>query len=114
MKYAVVRISGHQYRVTEGDKLKVDRLKDKTTETLLFVDGTKVEIGSPVLKGVGVDLQVLEEKKDKKIEVIRFKAKSRYRRKRGHRQPITILQVKALGRGKGKIAAKAKTKPTKS
>ena len=95
MKYAVVRIKGKQYRVSEGDCLLVDRVKEKeiTSEVLLVVDEKKVEIGTPVVKNAKVILKVEGEEKGEKIDVLKYKAKSRYRKHIGFRPTFTKVTV---------------------
>ncbi|MEA3354918.1 MAG: 50S ribosomal protein L21 [Patescibacteria group bacterium] len=99
MKFAVIKTGGKQYKVSEGDVIKVEKLKAKPKEKITFkdvyllVDGTEVEIGQPLVKGVKVTAQVLDQQKDKKIRVVKFKAKSKYRRVQGHRQRLTVLKI---------------------
>lgn len=96
MKYVVARIGNRQFRLGEGQQVAVDRVDGKVSEVLLFVDNGNVQIGRPLVSGVRVKTKVLEEGKDKKIIVRRFKAKSRYRKTKGHRQPITKLLVEKI------------------
>ena len=81
MKYTVIRIGGKQYKVSEGEEVLVDKLADTKkveSEVLLFVDDGKVKVGKPVLKDVKVRVKVVTEmEKGQKIEVYKFKAKSR-------------------------------------
>lgn len=99
MKYAVVKIQGKQHLVTAGQKLIVDRLpgkaKDKVEfkEVLLTIDGDKVKVGQPLVKGSSVTVEIIAQVKGEKIRVSKFKAKSRYRRVRGHRQLETELKI---------------------
>lgn len=96
MKYVVFRLKGNQYKVKEGEEILVGRLgEDKPeAEVLLLVDKGKVKVGKPVLKNVKVKFRVLaEEEKGKKITVLKYKAKSRYRKKRGFRPIYTRLLV---------------------
>lgn len=99
MKYAVVKISGKQHLVSAGQKLTVDRLegkvKDKLTfkEVLLTINEKTVEIGKPLLKNAVVTAEITAQSKDKKIRVVKFKSKSRYRRVKGHRQQKTVLKI---------------------
>lgn len=99
MKYAVVKTGGKQYRVKEGEELEVEKIKGKKGdkielgEVLLLVDNDKVKIGTPKLDKIRVTAEILEQKKDKKIRVAKFKAKSRYRRVKGHRQLLTRVKV---------------------
>ncbi|KKR54762.1 MAG: 50S ribosomal protein L21 [Candidatus Woesebacteria bacterium GW2011_GWF1_40_24] len=99
-KYAVVRIGGKQYRVAEGEEILVDKLEDPkkiSTEVLLFTDGEKVSVGKPTLK-TEVKLKVLSElEKGEKVEIYKFKAKSRYKRHTGFRAQYTRLLVEKIG-----------------
>lgn len=99
-KYAVVRIAGHQYKVEEGQEILVDKLQDPkkiVSEVLLMVDGDKVEVGAPVLKDAKISLKVLKDmEKGEKIEVKKYKAKSRYRRHTGFRPQFTRLAVEKI------------------
>lgn len=97
--YAVIRTGGKQYLVREGDELIVDRLDEKEKnkvdlETLMIFDneGKEVEIGQPVLNKK-VKAEVLEHLKGDKIKIIRFKAKVRYRKRKGFRASLTKLKI---------------------
>lgn len=102
MKYAVIRTGGKQYRVKKGDILDVERLPQtgKTftfNDVLLVEDGDKVKMGNPLLKGAKVKAKVLEaEKRGEKLNIMRFKAKSRYRRRIGHRQSLTQVEITGI------------------
>lgn len=97
MKYAVVDIAGKQYKIEEGQELIVDRLEaeGKTVfdKVLLVVDGDKAEIGSPEVSGAKVEAEVLENLKGEKIRVLKYKAKSRYRKVRGFRASQTKIKI---------------------
>lgn len=104
-KFAVVRIAGKQYRVTEGEEILVDKMtfpskdevKKVVPEVLLFVDGDKVEIGDPVLTKAKVKVKVLVEvEKGEKIEIFKYKAKSRERRHIGFRAQHTRLLIEKI------------------
>ncbi len=98
-KFAVVRIAGKQYRVSEGDEILVDKLNDLKVvpEVLLFVDGDKVEVGTPVLTKAKVVVKVLAEvEKGEKIDIFKYKAKSRERRHIGFRAQHTRLLVEKI------------------
>lgn len=107
-KYAVIRIKGRQYRVEEGKEILVDKLTDPKKiepEVLLVVDPTSqelrgasgVKIGKPVLKDVKVKIKILaEEEKGDKITVLKYKAKSRYRKKRGFRPKYARLLIEKI------------------
>jgi large subunit ribosomal protein L21 len=101
MKYAIVKIGGSQYKVTEGEKIVVDKLATKTKtvefpEVLLLVDDKKVEIGSPLVKGAKIKANVLEDLKGEKIRVAKYKAKSRYRRVKGFRPSLTKIEINKI------------------
>lgn len=98
-KFAVIRILGKQYRVTEGQEILVDKMNDLKIqpEVLLFVDGDKIEIGTPVLKKAVVKLKVLKEvEKGEKIDIFKYKAKSRERRHVGFRAQYTRLLIEKI------------------
>lgn len=102
MKYAVVKIGGSQYKVAEGDEIEVEKIegdKGKTIEfdqVLLLVDEAKVKIGKPFIKGVEVKAKILDQFKGKKIRVATYKAKSRYRRVKGHRKQLTRVKISSI------------------
>ncbi|MEK7169161.1 MAG: 50S ribosomal protein L21 [Patescibacteria group bacterium] len=98
-KFAVIRIGGKQYRVTEGQEILVDKLTDLKSlpEVLLFVDGETVEVGTPVLTKAKVTVKVLAEvEKGEKIDIFKYKAKSRERRHVGFRPQYTRLLVEKI------------------
>ncbi len=102
MKYAIVKIGAKQYKVSEGDQIDIEKIeiepKKKVSfeEVLLLVDDKKTDIGQPVLKGVKVEGEVIEQFRDKKIRVAKFKAKSRYRKVMGHRQSKTKVKINKI------------------
>lgn len=98
-KFAVIRIGGKQYRVTEGQEILVDKMNDLKVapEVLLFVDGDKVEVGTPVLEKAKVTVKVLAElEKGEKVDIFKYKAKSRERRHVGFRAQYTRLLVEKI------------------
>ena len=98
-KYAVIRLQGRQYKVSEGEEVLVDKMNDLklTPEVLLVADGEKVEVGKPVVKDAKVTLKVLKEmEQGEKIEVYHFKAKSRYRKHTGFRPEFTRVLVEKI------------------
>jgi large subunit ribosomal protein L21 len=101
MKYAIVRIGGKQYKAIEGKEILVDKLTDPKkfdVEVLLVADGDKVSIGKPVLKDSPVKIKVVADmEKGEKIEIYKFKAKSRYKRHTGFRPQYTRLLVEKIG-----------------
>lgn len=101
-KWAVINQQGQQYIVSEGNEIemeKIDGKKDekvKFGEVLLYTDGEKTKIGQPSLSGVEVTGEVKDQIKAKKVIVAKFKAKSRYRRLRGHRQLKTLVRINKI------------------
>jgi len=99
MKRAVIRIKNRQYEVSEGEEILVDRNLDSKVEPevlLVFDDDNKVEVGKPVLEKAKVVLEVLDQVKGEKVEVLKYKAKSRYRRRYGFRPLFTKVRVKEI------------------
>jgi len=111
--HAVIETGGKQYRVAEGDVLRVEKLaaeagsKIDFDRVLLVSDGEKVSVGTPYVKGGKVTAEVTEQGRGEKIDVIKFKRRKKYRRKQGHRQDYTELKVTKIGAGAKKKAAKA-------
>ncbi|KKQ75963.1 MAG: 50S ribosomal protein L21 [Candidatus Woesebacteria bacterium GW2011_GWB1_38_5b] len=97
MKYAVIRLGGHQHKIAEGTEITVDRLHgDINPEVLLLVDESRVKVGKPVLKDVKVILKTLGDLKGPKLDVFKYKAKSRYRKHIGFRPHLTKILVEKL------------------
>lgn len=100
--YAIIVTGGKQYRVSEGDTLYVEKLSadvDSTvefTEVLALSNEGKLTVGSPLVEGAKVTAKVLKHGKTKKIVVFKFKRKKDYRRKQGHRQPYTQIQIEKI------------------
>ena len=97
--FAVIRTGGKQYRVQKDDKLEVEKLDIEAGKTVdfddvLFVsDGKTVKSGEPVVKGAVVTAKVLEQKRGPKITIFKKKRRQNYRRKKGHRQDLTLVQI---------------------
>ena len=102
MDYAVFKTGGKQYRVKPGDTLDVELLPNEVDsvaefgEVLALSDGGEVTIGAPLVEGAKVPAQVMSHYKDRKLMVFKYKAKNRYRRKRGHRQTYTRLRIRDI------------------
>jgi|TARA_B100001079_G_scaffold64883_1_gene55256 large subunit ribosomal protein L21 len=100
--FAIVNISGKQYRVEKGDKIKVALLeteagkKVKFENVLLTDDGKKVTVGNPTVSGATVSGTVMSHGRDKKVIVFKKKRRKGYRRKNGHRQDFSLLQIDAI------------------
>lgn len=101
MKKAVIATGGKQYLVSEGDEIRVELLKtDKKTATfepLLVIDEKNISIGKPTVQGATVtaDITSVDDKQDK-VTSIRYKAKKRVRKVRGHRQRLTTVKIKSI------------------
>ena len=98
---AVVKISGKQYLVSEKESLLVDLLpegaKELTLDALLVIDGEKIKVGTPTVKGSSVKAKVVEaEVKGDKLRVIRYKSKKRVHKETGHRQKYTKIEVTSI------------------
>ncbi len=101
-KFAVIKLGGAQLKVVEGKEYEVNKLDGKKgdkieiSEVLLFANGDDVKIGTPYVEGSKVTLEITSRKKDKKVDVFKYKAKSRYRKSAGHRSLITKVLVKKI------------------
>lgn len=100
--FAVIKTGGKQYIVQPGDKIEVEKLdaevgKEVTfPEVLLLADDKKSEIGAPMLKGAKVTGKVLAETKGEKLIIFKYKSKKRYKRKIGHRQKFTQVEITSI------------------
>ena len=101
--YAVVRSGGKQYRVEEGSQLTVGKLAgsagDKITfsEILFIADGDSIKAGAAALKGATVTAEIVGHQRGPKIEILRYKNKTRQRKTRGHRQDETTIKITKIG-----------------
>ncbi|MDU2066667.1 MAG: 50S ribosomal protein L21 [Sporomusaceae bacterium] len=100
--YAIIKTGGKQYRVAEGDVVTIEKLDVAAGETVAFdsvltvVKEGEVLIGKPFVAGAKVSAKVVDHGKDKKILVFKYKAKSNYRRRQGHRQPFTKVVIEKI------------------
>lgn len=96
---AVIKTGGKQYLVSPGQKIRIEKLDAKEGEKVTFSEVLlrekqgKVEIGSPLVKGAKVEGKVLRHGRGKKVIVFRYKSKTRYKKKKGHRQPFTEVEI---------------------
>jgi len=98
-KYAVIRLNGRQYKIEEKEEFLLDGFGGKkfSPEVLLVADGGKIKVGKPLVKGAKIVLKVIDkEVKGKKITVLKYKAKSRYRKKIGFRPQYTLVRVEKI------------------
>lgn len=99
--YAVIRTGGKQYRVSEGDRVRVEKLSGEVGDELeltdvLMIGGETVSIGRPLVEGAKVNAEIVAQDKYKKVVVYKFKRRKGYRLKAGHRQPYTELKVLSI------------------
>ena len=100
--YAIIKTGGKQYRVAEGDVITIEKLDAEANaavtfdEVLTVVNDGDVKVGAPLVDGAKVTGTVLEQGKAKKILVFKYKAKSNYRRRQGHRQPFTKVVIEKI------------------
>ncbi|MBQ9441940.1 MAG: 50S ribosomal protein L21 [Selenomonadaceae bacterium] len=100
--YAIIKTGGKQYKVSEGDEIIVEKLEvaegDEVTfdEVLSVVDGENVKIGQPKVEGAKVSAKVVKNGKGPKIRIFKYKHKTNYRRRQGHRQPFTKVKIEKI------------------
>ena len=100
--YAVIQTGGKQYRVQQGDVIFIEKLNAQAgeavtfDEVLLVGDADQSKVGTPVVEGAKVEGKVLAQVKGKKIVVYKYKAKKNERKKQGHRQPYTKVEITAI------------------
>lgn len=100
--YAIIQTGGKQYKVAVGDEVSVEKLNaeidtEVAFDVLLVSDGENVTVGTPFVAGIKATGKVLEHGKGKKVVVFKYKAKKDSRKKRGHRQPFTKVEITAIG-----------------
>jgi len=111
--YAIIETGGKQYRVKEGDQIKIEKINaaDGTQVTfdkvLVLGEGADVKVGTPYVEGAAVFANVIETGKNEKVIIFKYKAKKDYRKKQGHRQPYTMVEITGIS-AEGKAPA-AKT-----
>ncbi len=97
--HAIIVTGGKQYKVTEGDVLYVEKLPNEAGDTVTFdqvlavIDGDKATFGQPTVSGASVQANVVKNGKGKKVIVFKYKPKKNYKRKQGHRQPYTKIEI---------------------
>ena len=123
--FAIVTISGKQYRVKEGDQIKIANLENQVGDKiefdkiLLLENSKKLTVGEPYVNDITVSATVLKHGRDRKVIIFKKKRRKGYRRKNGHRQSFSLVQIDSISESKKKaapkkkIAAKKKTVPKK-
>ncbi len=100
--YAIIKTGGKQYLVREGDVIRVEKLNTEEgsvvtfDEVLAINDDESLKVGTPALEGAKVEAKVIKHGKGKKIIVFKYKPKKNYRKKQGHRQPFTQVQISKI------------------
>ena len=101
--YAIIETGGKQYKVQNGDQVRVEKLNAEAGSTVVFDkvlaagEGSDIKVGTPYLEGLTVEGTVVESGKGDKVIIFKYKSKKDYRKKQGHRQPFTRVLVKAIG-----------------
>ncbi len=112
--YAVIKTGGKQYRVTPGERLKVEKLEGDVgssvtiDKVLMLADGENVTIGSPLIEGASVEATVLSHGRGDKVMIFKFRRRKHYRKTQGHRQSYTEIQIGEFGASSTKKAKPAK------
>ncbi len=117
--YAVFRSGGKQYRASKGERLRLEKLDAdegasvKFDQVLLVGEGTNIKVGSPLLPGSSVSAKVLRQGKSKKVDVVKFRRRTNYKRQHTHRQFFTEVEITGISGagGKAPAAEKAAEKP---
>lgn len=99
--YAIIETGGKQLKVEEGQSIVIEKLEAEAGDTVtfdkvLFIGGEDVKVGAPTIEGANVTAKVVEQGRDKKIIVFKFKKRKNYRRKQGHRQPFTKVMIEKI------------------
>ena len=97
--HAIIETGGKQYKVTEGDTLFIEKLEAEAGQAITFdkvlaiLDGDKATFGAPVVEGASVAATVVKNGKGKKVRIFKYNPKKGYRKRQGHRQPYTTVQI---------------------
>ena len=100
--YAIIETGGKQYKVQNGDQIKVEKLNAEAGSAVVFDkvlaagEGADIKVGTPYLEGLTVEGEVVESGKGDKVIIFKYKAKKDYRKKQGHRQPYTLVEITSV------------------
>lgn len=102
MAYAIIKTGGKQYRVSEGDKIDVEKIDANVGDDVTFSDvllqgeGEDVTVGSPFIDGASVTAEVVDQFRDKKVIAFKYKRRKGHHKTKGHRRPLTRVQIKTV------------------
>lgn len=102
MSYAIIKTGGKQYKVSVGDKLDVEKIAASEGETATFDqvlatgEGSSLKVGAPTVSGASVTAKVLKQHKADKATTFKFRKRKGFHKTRGHRQPLTLVQITAI------------------
>ena len=114
MTFAVIKTGGKQYKVSTNDTIRIEKLDDEAgkkfefKEVLLTTDNTTTEIGSPMIDGAYVEAELLKQTRNDKVIIFKKRRRQNSRRKRGHRQHVSIVKILKIYGKSGKLLAEAK------
>ena len=114
MTFAVIKTGGKQYKVSANDTIRIEKLDDEAgkkfefKEVLLTTDNTTTEIGSPMIDGAYVEAELLKQARNDKVIIFKKRRRQNSRRKRGHRQHVSIVKILKIYGKSGKLLAEAK------
>ena len=120
MTFAVIKTGGKQYKVSANDTIRIEKLNDEAgkkfefKEVLLTTDNTSTEIGSPMIDGAYVEAELLKQARNDKVIIFKKRRRQNSRRKRGHRQHVSIVKILKIYGKSGKLLAEAKNTITEN
>lgn len=97
--FAIIETGGKQYLVSVGDRIKIEKLDEKEgakvkfSQVLMVSDDKGVNVGQPLVKNASVSGKIIRQAKSPKVTILKYKAKKRYQKKQGHRQPFTEVEI---------------------
>ena len=118
--YAVIETGGKQYRVQNGDQICVEKLNVEDGAHVVFDkvlvcgEGADIKVGAPYLEGITVEGEAVESGKGKKVVIFKYKAKKDYRKKKGHRQPYTMVEITSIAGEKAPVKEEAPAEEAKA
>ena len=114
MTFAVIKTGGKQYKVSANDTIRIEKLNDKAGKTfefkevLLTTDNSTTEVGSPMIDGAYVEAELIKQTRNDKVIIFKKRRRQNSRRKRGHRQHVSVVKILKIYGKSGKLLAEAK------